>query len=168
MVLRIQVSLPEDLDLPMQKSDFRSAAIKLEASRDVGAQLFCAMLRSAGVDVRLVCSLQPLPLTPATKGACPPLWKSAISTSDVDSRNTTDADDSGLDARSATSAISGSATRSSTVVKSSLSQRPRHEQQNSTKGSSVNASLPAKSMYIDYLIQSVDLTVDRTKTKAYH
>lgn len=51
----------------MQLSDFCEAATHLEASRDVGAQLFCAMLRSAGVDARLVCSLQPLPFQPSQK-----------------------------------------------------------------------------------------------------
>lgn len=51
----------------MQLSDFREAATHLEASRDVGAQLFCTMLRSAGVDARLVCSLQPLPFQPSQK-----------------------------------------------------------------------------------------------------
>jgi hypothetical protein len=45
----------------MQKNDFLVAAMKMEASRDVGAQIFCALLRSAGVEARLVCSLQPLP-----------------------------------------------------------------------------------------------------------
>lgn len=45
----------------MQKNDFLDAAVKMEASRDVGAQIFCALLRSAGVEARLVCSLQPLP-----------------------------------------------------------------------------------------------------------
>ena len=58
---------PEDIDLPMQLNDFRDAAGSLEASRDVGAQLFCALLRSAGVDARLVCSLLPLPFQPAQK-----------------------------------------------------------------------------------------------------
>ncbi|KAK0126893.1 hypothetical protein ONS96_006458 [Cadophora gregata f. sp. sojae] len=42
------------------KSDFRAAAKTLKGSRDLGAQLFCALLRSAGVETRLVCSLQPL------------------------------------------------------------------------------------------------------------
>ena len=56
---------PEDIELPIRKSDFREAAQSLEASRDTGAQLFCAMLRAAGVDVRLVCSLQPLPFQPS-------------------------------------------------------------------------------------------------------
>ena len=57
----LQINLPSDLDLPMQKVDFRDAAKKREGSRDVGAQLFCALLRSVGVDARLTCSLQPLP-----------------------------------------------------------------------------------------------------------
>ncbi|CUS13033.1 unnamed protein product [Tuber aestivum] len=34
-----------------------------KGSRDIGAQLFCAMLRSVGVTCRLVCSLQALPFT---------------------------------------------------------------------------------------------------------
>ncbi|KAJ2897563.1 hypothetical protein MKZ38_004548 [Zalerion maritima] len=53
--------LPEDLDSAHEKCDFQIAAENLEGSRDVGAQLFCALLRSAGVEARLVCSLQPLP-----------------------------------------------------------------------------------------------------------
>ena len=51
----------------MHLSDFRDAATKLKASRDVGAQLFCALLRSVGVEARLVCSLQLLPFQPAPK-----------------------------------------------------------------------------------------------------
>jgi xeroderma pigmentosum group C-complementing protein len=43
--------------------DFRERAKKLEGSADYGAQLFCAWLRSLGVDTRLVCSIQPLPFT---------------------------------------------------------------------------------------------------------
>lgn len=53
----------------MQKSDFRAAANELEGSRDVGAQMFCALLRSAGVETRLVCSLQPLPFNVTTNPA---------------------------------------------------------------------------------------------------
>ncbi|KAI4112634.1 MAG: hypothetical protein LQ341_007844, partial [Variospora aurantia] len=60
-----------DLDLPMQKPDFLECAQKMEGSRDVGAQLFCALLRSCGVETRLVCSLQVLPLTSTTKGTMP-------------------------------------------------------------------------------------------------
>lgn len=52
--------LPDDVESPMEKPDFREAAKSLRGSRDVGAQLYCALLRSAGVEARLVCSLQPL------------------------------------------------------------------------------------------------------------
>lgn len=52
--------MPDDAESPMERSDFREAAKSLEGSRDVGAQLYCALLRSAGVEARLVCSLQPL------------------------------------------------------------------------------------------------------------
>ena len=58
---------PGDIDLPMQIADLREAALLMQGSRDVGAQLFCAMLRSAGVDARLICSLQPLPFQPSQK-----------------------------------------------------------------------------------------------------
>lgn len=66
-----QVNMPEDLELPLQVSDFRLIASELEGSRDVGAQIFCALLRSVGVDARLVCSLQPLPFIAASKGLRP-------------------------------------------------------------------------------------------------
>ncbi|KAL9611845.1 MAG: hypothetical protein Q9167_003539 [Letrouitia subvulpina] len=59
---------PSDLELPMQKCDFLDAATSLEGSRDVGAQLFCALLRSAAVETRLICSLQPLPLSAVARG----------------------------------------------------------------------------------------------------
>ncbi|CAG8978709.1 hypothetical protein HYALB_00004692 [Hymenoscyphus albidus] len=49
----------EDLE-NANKSDFKAAAKSLKGSRDLGAQLYCALLRSAGLDVRLVFSLQPL------------------------------------------------------------------------------------------------------------
>ena len=62
-----QSELPDDIELPMQKDDFRAAAAKLEGSRDTGAQLFCALLRSAGIDARLVCSLQVLPFVTTVK-----------------------------------------------------------------------------------------------------
>ncbi|KAK3365450.1 hypothetical protein B0H63DRAFT_536923, partial [Podospora didyma] len=73
--------LPEDIDSTLEKSDFLEAAKALKGSRDVGAQLFCALLRCAGVEARLVCSLQPLacvaggPLMPKQRGnsgALPP------------------------------------------------------------------------------------------------
>ncbi|KAF3936901.1 hypothetical protein ABW19_dt0206412 [Dactylella cylindrospora] len=47
-------------DLPMALEEFRDAAKKLTGTRDLAAQLFCAMLRRTGLEVRLVSSLQPL------------------------------------------------------------------------------------------------------------
>lgn len=52
--------MPPDADTVLEKSDFREAAKTLKGSRDIGAQLYCALLRSVGVEARLVCSLQPL------------------------------------------------------------------------------------------------------------
>lgn len=51
---------PVDMDSCMDRADFREAARRLQGSRDLGAQLYCALLRGAGVRARLVCSLQPL------------------------------------------------------------------------------------------------------------
>ncbi|KAF5004318.1 hypothetical protein FDECE_9166 [Fusarium decemcellulare] len=51
---------PSDMESCLDRQDFREAAKKLQGSRDVGAQLYCALLRSVGVQARLVCSLQPL------------------------------------------------------------------------------------------------------------
>ncbi|OAA62837.1 DNA repair protein [Niveomyces insectorum RCEF 264] len=52
--------LPSDMESVLDREDFRAAANTLQGSRDVGAQLFCALLRTAGVETRLVSSLQPL------------------------------------------------------------------------------------------------------------
>ncbi|KAK7705828.1 hypothetical protein SLS64_007776 [Diaporthe eres] len=40
--------LPDEIDTCLEKSDFRKAAKRMNGSRDVGAQLFCALLRAAG------------------------------------------------------------------------------------------------------------------------
>lgn len=53
--------IPADADPVMEISDFRKAAVAFEGSADTGAMLFCAFLRAAGIEARLVCSLQPLP-----------------------------------------------------------------------------------------------------------
>ncbi|KAK8188400.1 Rad4 beta-hairpin domain 3-domain-containing protein, partial [Phyllosticta capitalensis] len=42
------------------KDEFLDAARRCEGSRDVGAQLFTALLRGLGLEARLVCNLQPL------------------------------------------------------------------------------------------------------------
>lgn len=63
------LSLPDDIDPPLEKAGFLRLARELKASRDVEAQLFCALLRAVGVKTRLVCSLQALPFTTqAVKG----------------------------------------------------------------------------------------------------
>ncbi len=72
---------PSDLDVLAQKSDLLECASNCEGSRDVGAQLFCALLRSAGVETRLVCSLQVLPLIATSKGTMsqkPPIRRMPI------------------------------------------------------------------------------------------
>jgi xeroderma pigmentosum group C-complementing protein len=57
---------------PIDLADFATAAKDLEGSQDVGNQLFCAMLRAAGVEARLVCSLQVLPFAnPPPKASTP-------------------------------------------------------------------------------------------------
>ena len=65
----MQYTLPDDIDTPLDRSEFRKLAGTLQGSRDVGAQLFCALLRSVGVDARLVSSLQPLPFLATTPPA---------------------------------------------------------------------------------------------------
>lgn len=52
-------------------NDFKAAAATRRGSRDLGAQLFCALLRSVAVDARLVCSLQVLPFSGVAKGQTP-------------------------------------------------------------------------------------------------
>ncbi|CBY01750.1 hypothetical protein IAQ61_010017 [Plenodomus lingam] len=61
----------DELDDPMDKDDFRIAAFTLRGSQDVGTQLFCALLRGIGIEVRLVCSLQPLPFASAAERTTP-------------------------------------------------------------------------------------------------
>ncbi|KAL8947460.1 MAG: hypothetical protein Q9222_006264, partial [Ikaeria aurantiellina] len=53
-----QSAPPADTDLILSKSDFADHARNLSGSRDFGTQLACALLRAAGVETRLVCSLQ--------------------------------------------------------------------------------------------------------------
>lgn len=44
----------------MEIADFRRAAKSMQGSADLGAQLFCTLLRALGIEARLVASLQPL------------------------------------------------------------------------------------------------------------
>ncbi|KAF2849903.1 Rad4-domain-containing protein [Plenodomus tracheiphilus IPT5] len=77
----------DDLDDPMDKDDFRNAAFTLRGSQDVGAQLFCALLRGIGIEVRLVCSLQPLPFASAAERATPQKPSTSKTTIVVDPYN---------------------------------------------------------------------------------
>ncbi|EFQ96301.1 hypothetical protein CFE70_000180 [Pyrenophora teres f. teres 0-1] len=61
----------DELDDPMDKDEFRTAAYTLRGSQDLGTQLFCALLRGIGLEARLVCSLQPLPFASAAERATP-------------------------------------------------------------------------------------------------
>lgn len=61
----------DDYPDPVDYDDFRDAARTKCGSRDLGAQLFCALLRSVAVETRLVCSLQPLPFSGVAKGTTP-------------------------------------------------------------------------------------------------
>jgi len=85
------------MDLPLEKPDFRALAGKLEGSRDIGAQLFCALLRSVGVEARLVCSLQSLPFTAAVKNTTPQKPKPDIIVAELNNLPATSDEDSGVD-----------------------------------------------------------------------
>lgn len=63
--LKMQALVEEGLHIT--KNGFLAACKTLQGSRDLGAQLFCALLRSAGVTCRLVCSLQVLPFSFSVK-----------------------------------------------------------------------------------------------------
>jgi xeroderma pigmentosum group C-complementing protein len=60
-----------DAEVFLSKEDFCTQARTMQGSRDFGAQLFCALLRSAAVEARLVCSLQPLSFSGMTKNMTP-------------------------------------------------------------------------------------------------
>ncbi|KAI2794543.1 hypothetical protein POX_a01142 [Penicillium oxalicum] len=64
-------SIMSTTDIFFSKEEFMSQAKLLQGSRDFGAQLFCALLRSAAVETRLVCSLQPLPFSGTVKDMTP-------------------------------------------------------------------------------------------------
>ena len=66
-----EVGPDEDVE-SRSRHDLILAAREMEGSQDLANQLFCALLRSAGVDARLVCSLQTLPLSNAQPKAATP------------------------------------------------------------------------------------------------
>lgn len=96
-----QESRSYDQPPPMDRSDFVSAAKNMEGSQDTGNQLFCALLRSAGVDVRLVCSFQVLPFTSVPKASTPkkPIKETIFAmTSETASKNLESDDDHAVSA----------------------------------------------------------------------
>ncbi|KZF21012.1 Rad4-domain-containing protein [Xylona heveae TC161] len=101
--------LPEDTDTPMDLSDFRSAAKRLQGSRDIGAQLFCALLRSVGVTARLVCSLQPLPFSSSKSATAQPSTPNYIY-ADTGSSDSSGEDDHGIDLNGPSPAFGASST----------------------------------------------------------
>ncbi|KAL3450055.1 hypothetical protein BJX65DRAFT_271276 [Aspergillus insuetus] len=76
-----------DAEVFLDRDDFRKQARAMHGSRDFGAQLFCALLRSAAVEARLVCSLQPLPFSGTTRDipTKPERYAIVISSDDHDS-----------------------------------------------------------------------------------
>ena len=101
MFTLMQSTLPADVDYPLERGDFRKLTQQREASRDVGAQLFCALLRSAGVDTRLVCSLQPLPfVASATRHATPLKPVATYVVPDTSDQGNTSSEDPGNDVQS--------------------------------------------------------------------
>lgn len=78
----------DEFDDPMDLDDFRAAASKLEGSQDVGAQLFCALIRGVGLEARLVCSLQCLPFASAAQPSTPQKLDSTKHTIMLDPYNT--------------------------------------------------------------------------------
>ncbi|KAF2449401.1 Rad4-domain-containing protein [Karstenula rhodostoma CBS 690.94] len=78
----------DEFDDPMDLDDFRAAASKLEGSQDVGAQLFCALIRGVGLEARLVCSLQCLPFASAAQPSTPQKPDTIKNTITLDPYNT--------------------------------------------------------------------------------
>ena len=134
---------PDDIDLPMQKTDFLSAAGKIKGSRDVGAQLFCAMLRAAGVDARLVCSMLPLPFQPSHKMSLPQVMHNSSRLPRNRSRRATPEQNNEADAGSDGSlTMEGSIGSSKAEIRSRLGRVNRNA---SPEASSIRASSTSKS-----------------------
>ncbi|KAJ6261215.1 DNA repair protein rhp41 [Drechslerella dactyloides] len=87
-------------DAPMGLEEFRRAAKRRSGSRDLAVQLFCAMLRRAGLEVRLVCSLQPLSYHFKAKYCveATPRRDLRLVVEDKDDYQTSDDDDDGAEA----------------------------------------------------------------------
>ena len=93
-----------DAEIFLSKENFRSQAETLQGSRDFGAQLFCALLRSVAVDARIVCSLQPLPFSGTLKDITPSKPQSHYIVISSDDHETSTDEHQRLAAKSPTSA----------------------------------------------------------------
>jgi hypothetical protein len=80
---------------PVEKRDFVKAATTFSGSQDVGAQLFCALLRCVGVEARLVCSLQVLPFGASTPKSATPVRSKPTVYAGSDMDNTSAGETSG-------------------------------------------------------------------------
>ena len=133
--------------------------MKLKGSRDLGAQLFCALLRTAGAEARLVCSLQPLPFTATTKGIAPqkPISKPIRVVANPESLTATSDDESTPDAGSDTSTpISGliSSTGTPWQVRSKLAARLGRAPPVAVHSTVTSTPIPPKSKWKLYVLKT--------------
>ncbi|KAK1823867.1 hypothetical protein LTR12_001609 [Friedmanniomyces endolithicus] len=91
----------------VDRSDFITASRKLAGSQDTGNQLFCALLRTVGVEARIVCSLQVLPFTNAPVKSTPqkPIKRTIFASASVSNtdHSASDASADDVSVRSSTS-----------------------------------------------------------------
>ena len=80
---------------PIERRDFVKAATTLSGSQDVGAQLFCALLRCVGIETRLVCSLQALPFGASTAKSATPIRSKQTVYAESEKDNTSAGETSG-------------------------------------------------------------------------
>lgn len=147
--------MPDDVDLPFRKEDFRDVARTLRASRDIGAQLFCAFLRAAGVETRLVCSLQALPIGGSAKVVASRKQRQDmyIMAELENQSSASENDDSGDEKRKLIGSIAtaGQTSDPSALIRSKLSnrlKRPLLTSERIPTPSASTSSSPQKSTYI--------------------
>ncbi len=95
----------------MRKVDFAKLSERREGSRDAGAQMFCTLLRSAGVEARLVCSLQAFPFTTVPQASTAGKTKQTVVYGGTDSDNQTETGDEDIpSSASRPASVNGDAT----------------------------------------------------------
>ncbi|KAK4990027.1 hypothetical protein LTR50_002803 [Elasticomyces elasticus] len=116
---------PED-EPPIDKADFIKAAAVREGSQDIGAQLFCALLRAVGVEARLVCSLQPLSFAATTtKAVMPQKIKRTVYANENNAQAQASEEGDGSAKESAGEPMSGTLTKATATVRRNRIGRPR-------------------------------------------